>query len=194
MLFEKFTPIKEGSAMQGVQWMKVKLLPHDDKWHEEFERTKQLICRVWGDAVVDVQHVGSTSIRSISAKPILDVAVVLRSFADMDVEALKNEGYRYMGARTESGDRQLFIMYTTRDGVEDVALEHIHCYEPGNADFSALVGFRDYLNAHPEAAREYDEIKRRLAEVHPDDRFAYSEGKRRFIERINAEVLRNGVD
>ena len=96
--------------MQGVQWMKVKLLPHDDKWHEEFERTKQLICRVWGDTVVDVQHVGSTSIRSISAKPILDVAVVLRSFADMDVEALKNEGYRYMGARTESGDRQLFTM------------------------------------------------------------------------------------
>lgn len=170
--------------MQGVQWMKVKLLPHNDKWHEEFERTKQLICRVWGDAVLDVQHVGSTSIRAISAKPILDVAVVLRSFADMDVEAMENEGYRYMGARTENGDRRLFIMYANRDDANEVALEHIHCYEPGNEDFAALVGFRDYLNDHPEAAREYDEIKRRLAEAYPDDRFAYSDGKREFIERI----------
>ena len=149
--------------------------------------------RLWCDAVLDVQHVGSTSIRSISAKPILDVAVVLRSFADMDVEALKNEGYRYMGARTESGDRRLFIMYTTRDGVEDVALEHIHCYEPGNADFAALVGFRDYFNSHPEAAREYEEIKWRLAETNPEDRFAHSEGKREFIGCINADVLKNGA-
>ena len=180
--------------MQGVQWMKVRLLPHDDIWHEEFNRVKQLIYRVWGEAVVDVQHVGSTSIRSISAKPILDVAVVLRSFVEMDVEALENEGYRHMGVRTESGDRRLFIRYAAGEGAGEVALEHVHCYEPENADFAALVGFRDYLNVHPEAAREYDEIKRRLAEAHPDDRFAYSEGKRRFIERINAEVLRNGVD
>lgn len=128
--------------MQGVQWMKVRLLPHDDIWHEEFNRVKQLIYRVWGEAVVDVQHVGSTSIRSISAKPILDVAVVLRSFAEMDVEALENEGYRYMGVRTESGDRRLFIRYAAGEGAGEVALEHVHCYEPENADFAALVGFR----------------------------------------------------
>jgi len=69
-----------------------------------------------------------------------------------------------------------------------VITHHIHVYEPGNHDYINLIGFRDYLNANPEAAMEYGNIKASAAENHSDDRFAYSDRKREFIERIIREI------
>ena len=168
--------------MLGLQWMKVTLSPHDDSWHEEFERTERHIRSIWGDAVLDVQHVGSTAVKNICAKPILDVAVVVKSFSEMDVPAFEAAGYRYMGARTAEADRHLFARHSAAD--DALVTHHIHIYEPGNADFMNLIGFRDYLNSHPAAAKEYNDIKMNAANANPDDRFAYSDKKRAFIERV----------
>ena len=176
--------------MQGVKWMKVALSEHDDGWSAEFVRAKELITRLWGDNVLDIQHVGSTSVKGICAKPILDIGVVLRDFEGMDVGAMENAGYRYMGPRNADDSRRLFILYVEKDGCADVAVQHVHCYPPGDAGFAQLVGFRDYLNAHPEEAARYDSIKRKLAQTFADDRFAYSDGKRAFIEEINEKIIR----
>jgi len=135
---------------------KVKLLPHDEAWNEEFLRTKSEIALIWGENVLEIEHVGSTAICNICAKPIIDAAVVVKTFQNMDVDAMEAAGYRYMGARNAEADRYMFAKYP--DGSEEFVTHHIHIYEPGNQDYINLVGFRDHLNSHPEAADEYNAI------------------------------------
>jgi len=135
--------------LQGVDQYKVKLLPHDPLWQVEFIKTKALIQALWKDNTVDIQHFGSTAIRGIAAKPILDVAVVVKSFAEMDIEAMTRAGYEYCSLREPDNDRHFFMLR----GENEISLHHIHCYEPNNIDFKRCIGFRDYLNAHPEEAK-----------------------------------------
>lgn len=166
--------------MEGVQRYQVKLMPHQKAWDEEFSECAAMLREVWRDNLIDVQHVGSTSIPSICAKPILDVAVRLKSMADMDVEALTAKGYSYEGPHFGSVEYQVFVLR----GENQLSLHHIHVYGPAEKGFDQLVGFRDYLNSHPDAAKEYEEIKFRLAEVHAENRSAYTKGKSAFILSI----------
>lgn len=177
--------------MQGVQWMKVVLEEHSEEWEREYRREEALLRDVMGGNILDIQHVGSTSVRGICAKPILDIAVLLRDIDATDLPKMEKAGFRYMGARNEKDSRRLFIRYVERDGVRDIALTHVHCYRvQAEEEFRQLVCFRDYLNRHPQEAMRYDRIKRELAKAHGDDRFAYSDGKRAFIERINSIISR----
>ena len=158
----------------------MKLLPHDDIWDTEFLEVKTQIQKLWGNNAIDVQHFGSTSIRCIWAKPILDVAVVLKSFKDMNIDAMTNAGYDFCGLQKPDNDRYLFVLR----GDNHLSLRHIHCYEPNNVDFQQCIGFRDYLNSHPDEACAYSELKRKLAEQFPDDRFAYTDAKWAFVKSI----------
>ena len=166
--------------MQGVERYKVKLLPHDPMWETEFLKLKAKIQEIWKDNVIDIEHIGSTSIREIKAKPILDIAVVVKSFSKMDIEAMTHAGYDNCGLQKPDNDRYLFVLR----GENEISLHHIHCYEPDNIDFKRCVGFRDYLNAHPEEAKQYSELKIKLAKQNPDDRAAYTQGKTDFIQSV----------
>ena len=166
--------------MQGVERYKVRLLPHDEAWADEFVKTKEQIQNLWGENVIDIQHFGSTSVKGIWAKPILDVAVVLKSFANIDIEALTSIGYDFCGLQKPDNDRYLFVLRADNN----FSLRHIHCYEPHNLDFEQCIGFRDYLNSHPEEACQYSELKKKLAEQFPDDRFAYTDAKWSFVKSI----------
>lgn len=166
--------------MQGVERYKVKLLPHDKTWDTEFVEAKTQIRELWHENIVDIQHFGSTAIHNIWAKPILDIAVVLKSFADMDIKAMTDIGYDYCGLQKPDNDRYLFVLR----GDDERSLRHIHCYEGNNPDFMRCIGFRDYLNGHLKEAIEYSELKKKLAEQFPDDRCAYTEAKWNFIKSI----------
>lgn len=175
--------------MQGVSRYKVLLLPHDPAWESEFKQLKAQIHSLWQDNVLDVQHVGSTAVPSLSAKPILDVAVLLRSIDQMDVPALEQLGYEYRGPSGDTQDRYVFIRWHESSTPDNqIALTHIHCYGPDAQGFRLQVGFRDYLIAHPDAAAAYNALKSQLAARFPDDRFAYSAGKADFIRSILARL------
>lgn len=175
--------------MQGVQRMKVVLAEHCGEWETEYRREEAQIRGAMGPNILDIRHVGSTSIRTICAKPILDIAVLLKDYEAMEIPKMEEIGYRYMGPRNDEDSRRLFVRYVERGAEKEIALAHVHCYRiEAQEDFELLVGFRDYLNAHPEDARRYDLIKRRLAGEYSDDRFAYSDGKRAFIEEINRKI------
>ncbi len=165
--------------MEGVARYEVRLLPHNGDWEKEYEALKPVLAAILGDNVLNIQHVGSTSIKAISAKPILDVAVQVSSFAALNIEGMTRHGYDYRGESSVPG-RQLFVL--RKDG--HISLQHIHCYEEGNLGFQNQVRFRDYLNAHPEFARQYDELKRDLAARYPDDRGKYTDGKETFIQSV----------
>lgn len=175
--------------MQGVSRYKVQLLPHDPAWKIEFEQLRAQIFSLWQDNVLDIQHVGSTAVPTICAKPILDVAILLRSVDQMNVQALEQLGYEYRGPSGDTQDRYVYIRWHESSTPDNqIALTHIHCYEPSAQGFRLQVGFRDYLIAHPDAAATYNALKSQLAAQYPDDRFAYSAGKADFIRSILAKL------
>ncbi|MEN6370991.1 MAG: GrpB family protein [Armatimonadota bacterium] len=170
--------------MQGVERYKVRVLPHSDEWEVEFKEAKKQLIGIFGDNVVDIQHIGSTSIKGIYAKPILDIAVVLQSFEGMNVEGMQKANYSYCGAQNEEKCRYLFVLR----GKGQISLRHVHCFEPNNLEFYNMTHFRDYLNQHDEYAREYSDLKRSLAEKYPDDRNAYTDEKGEFVRMIYGKL------
>ncbi len=114
------------SNLLGVPKYKVILENHNEKWAEEFEKTKQTLIHIHGDNILDIQHVGSTAINGIVAKPMLDIAVVLKAITDTIFNTMKVNGYEYYG-EVISG-KHLFILR----GEGEVSLQHIHCYEEKN--------------------------------------------------------------
>lgn len=166
--------------MEGVKRYEVKLVPHKDAWDGEYRETAAMLKEVWGEDILDIQHVGSTAIPSIMAKPVLDVAVRVKSAETLNYSALIEKGYDHRGAQFGNEEYHLLVLR----GEGDISLHHIHVYGPAEPGFDQLVGFRDYLNSHPEAAKEYERIKISLSEVHATERSAYTKGKGEFIRSI----------
>ena len=170
--------------MIGVKRNKVILVPHDDNWGNEYRLAKAELINIFGDNIVEIHHVGSTAIKGIVAKPILDIAVVIKDEALLNMAGMESAGYEYRG---DAGVPGRFYFVRRVNG--DISTHHIHCYLKDNDDYNSLVLFANYLNNHPEYAKQYNDLKIKLAREYPDDRGAYGEGKTAFIERIVALAI-----
>jgi GrpB-like predicted nucleotidyltransferase (UPF0157 family) len=164
----------------------VVLVPPDDEWprlaREEAERFAALL----GDNLVEVHHVGSTSIPGIWAKPILDLAPEVHSVARLDElsEVLQAHGYEYWGEYGLAGRR-----FCPRVDDKGKRLANIHCYQSGTPELFRHIAFRDYLRAHPQRAAEYQAEKLRARDLHPLDGFAYNDEKDAWIRQAERESL-----
>lgn len=158
--------------------MKVTLLPYDEDWAKQFEAVKRELHEILGDNVCEIHHVGSTAIKGIQAKPILDVAVIVKDFHRLDVVGMYKNGYSFHGERTPG--RYLLVKHG-RWG--NLTIQHIHCFEKSE-ETPPLILFCNYLNKHPQYAREYNDLKSELTAAHPDDRWAYSSGKSAFVDKV----------
>ena len=169
--------------MLGLKRGTVVLCPHDPEWETEAEKAIRLLREVFGEAAVDIRHVGSTAVRGICAKPILDLAVGVKEPASVDalVPALAACGVIDRGE--ERPGERLFVI-----GSEDVRTHHIHVVLYDSVPWKKYILFRDYMNALPEKAAEYDRLKGTLAERFPDDRASYTAGKAAFIARMLEEA------
>ena len=160
--------------MIGLKTNTVVLLPHNTEWELNAEQIIKLIKLILGDICINVQHIGSTSIKWISAKPIIDIAVAVNELEDVMpyVEVLKENGIIYR--KVENTGQILFLM---GDLENDIKTHHIHIVKADSPNWNNYLNFRDFLNAHPEKAREYDEEKHKLKEQYPHNRKAYTSGK-----------------
>ena len=165
--------------MLGVKRNEVALEPHNDAWEAEYEATKNIIFEILGDNVVGVYHVGSTAIKGIVAKPILDVGVAVKKLDDIDIDGMQRIGYEHCGERGVPG-RCLFVL--REDG--DLSKHHIHCYAANDSNLNDTILFRDFLNSNFEYAKQYNDLKTRLYELYPTDRVKYTNGKEAFIRKI----------
>ena len=165
--------------MLGLEKGSVKLLPHDERWHQLFAEEKARLADAVGEFVAAIEHVGSTSVCGIAAKPILDIAVAVsdKTKGEHCIQPLENLGYVYRGENGIAG-RFYFIK-----GAPE-RTHHLHMLLTESEEFKNHLTFRDHLRANPETAREYDLLKRALAEKYPHDREAYLDGKTEFIEMI----------
>ncbi len=170
--------------MEGVARSQVILLPHNSAWDTEFLAVKTQLQSCLQDNLLDIQHVGSTAIAAICAKPILDIAVKLQSIRAMDIDTLVSQGYDYRGSQFSNEHYHLFVLRNKHG----LSLRHVHCYDKNEKEFDLLVGFRDYLNQHYEIAKEYESLKLKLLETCANDRNAYTTGKEAFIQSIYQKI------
>lgn len=168
----------------GLKRGTVRLCPHEKEWEAEAGRTVMLLKEILGGAAKDVQHVGSTAIISIKAKPIVDIAVAADDFADVLAleDALREHGFYYRPGSV-GGAQLLFARGSYYDGTGEEQTHFIHVVKAGGPEWLNYINFRDYMNAFPAAAKKYEALKERLASERPVDpgREFYLAGKRDFI-------------
>jgi GrpB-like predicted nucleotidyltransferase (UPF0157 family) len=155
---------------------------------EKYENVENLVIRKQGDpsdsivigAHYDVEHVGSTAISGMPAKPIIDLVVVVGSLNEAEVWIPKLESLGYeQRANDDVPDRIFFAK-----GPRIRRTHHLSLTEARSQFYTEKVLFRDYLCAHREAFDEYAELKTRLAQQYPTDRDFYTKGKQDFVEGI----------
>ena len=164
---------------------------YDPRWPELFAEEAGRIRQAMGDTLVAVEHVGSTAVPGLSAKPILDILVSVPTLGQGErmVPALATLGYECRGENGIPG-RLLF-----RKGlVQFRRTHHLHMVEVGHAQWASLLLFRDHLRAHPDAAQQYEALKQELATRFCDDRAAYSAGKADFIRAILEQAREENMD
>jgi GrpB-like predicted nucleotidyltransferase (UPF0157 family) len=167
-----------------VDVLTVELREYDPTWAELFESERQLLAGIFGSRAVAIEHVGSTSVPGLSAKPIVDVLIGLRelSLSEEEIDAMRALGYEYLGEHGLPG--RLFFRKEPRT-------HHVHVVENGGEHWERQLAFRDVLRSDAEERQRYDAFKRRLAaEGHPRD--VYTELKTPFIREVEARArMRN---
>ena len=166
----------------GLQRGAVALSHHREEWHQLFVEEKALILHAVGERAISIEHVGSTAICGIVAKPILDVMVGIGTFEDGEkcVAALEQLGYEYKGENGIPG-RHFF-------GKGSPRTHHLHMLVVGGDFWKHHLLFRDYLIANRHVAEEYNNLKIDLAARVPEDREAYTSGKESFVKRTLREA------
>lgn len=165
---------------------KVVLIPHDPAWAAQAAAESARLASAIGDTLISIDHVGSTAIPGIAAKPTIDLMPIVRDLAALDarrphVEAL---GYIWRGEWGIPGRR-----YCVREE-QGRRLFHVHCHETGNPEIAGTLVFRDYLRAHPVEAHVYEAQKRAAAAAHSDDSLAYSHAKSDWIKACIARATK----
>ncbi len=163
----------------------VVVLPYDGQWEQAFVRIKDELQEALGPLALRIEHVGSTSVRGLSAKPIIDIDVVIRDYSVFDAAAaaLEKIGYRHEGDLGIAG-REAFKY----DGKEHLQKHHLYVCPQDSAELKRHLAFRNYLRSHPEAVREYSRIKEEGAALYPKDIEKYIRHKSPFIEKIYRET------
>lgn len=177
----------------------IHIVPYDPRWPELFrEERDHLRACLPAELLGRIEHFGSTAVPGLPAKPVVDLLVEvtdLEATRASIVPILEAQGYDYFWRPTFSPEDGLpyYAWFIKRDA-NGARTHHIHMIEADFPHWESLY-FRDYLIAHPDAAAEYAQVKTHLAEVHCNDREAYTFGKTEFISKVMPLAFREaGVD
>jgi GrpB-like predicted nucleotidyltransferase (UPF0157 family) len=164
---------------------KVEVVPHNPHWHREFQNESAQVIVALGDNVIAIDHIGSTAIPAIYAKPIIDILVSVADVAKVDDRnaSMQVLGYEIMGEYGITGRR-----FFRKDNESGIRTHHVHVFTVGSAQINRHLAFRDYMRVHPEEAQQYSDLKQRLAKQFPDDIEGYMDGKDEFIKAIDQKA------
>lgn len=163
----------------GVKRGTVRIQEYSTNWVKAFEQEKALLLPVFGDNYLDIQHIGSTSIPNLIAKPLIDIGVKIKDIEQLhqipdDLMAL---GYIERVGRLKG--RQLVF---AKGGDLNVT-HHLHIIEQGEIDWEEKIRFRNILLANPLIAEEYGRLKKMLAAKYQENRSMYTKSKAQFIRK-----------
>lgn len=166
--------------MIGLKRGTVTLVRHSPKWRQSFEREEKKIQKIFGRDALKIQHVGSTAIPGILAKPIIDIALIVPSLqkARRYQTKLKDIGYEIKKNDTRKG--RLFFT----KGPEKKRTHYLHIGEIGSGYAEDMILFRDYLCNQKNTAKKYSELKKKLAKKYQNTREIYTAKKEKLIKEI----------
>ncbi|MCK1998854.1 GrpB family protein [Psychrobacillus psychrodurans] len=173
----------------GLEKNEVKLFPYTAEWKKEFNRVKQQIIVVTGLGENRIQHIGSTAITNMPAKPIIDILVGVDDIANIDksvFKALQNIGF--LRLRVERPGEIVLAMFT--DGTYEIKTHFIHMIE--NELWKNQLFFHNYLNSNAKARDEYRMIKVNSAKLKDININLYTDLKEPFVKRIFNKRINKG--
>lgn len=163
---------------------KVTVLPYDSAWKSAFEAIKKEIEGAAGDLILGIEHVGSTSVEGMSAKPCIDLDVVIRDVSVLEavIARLAAIGYIHEGDLGIPG-REAF-KYTDKPHLQT---HHLYVCPRDSRELHRHITFREFLKSHPEAVKRYSRVKETAAQLFPDDIDRYIAYKSPCIEELYAQ-------
>lgn len=166
------------SEQKQVRTMEV--VPYNSKWKDEFETESKRIRDIMGDEIIQMHHIGSTSIPGISAKPVIDVLVEVKNIEIVDRynSNMEELGYIAVGEAGIEGRRFFLKGLYNRT-------HHVHIFQTGSSEIKRHINFRDYMIAHPEDAEKYSKLKEELSIKFRHDSEGYCAGKDSFIKEMD---------
>jgi GrpB-like predicted nucleotidyltransferase (UPF0157 family) len=166
--------------MLGLERGTVRVEPHQREWKVLFDSEAARLRSVLGDRILAVEHVGSTAVNGLAAKPVLDILVLTsdEDAADACIEPLQELGYDHRD------DDPVPDRHFMAKGPEYGRTHYLSVTPRGSQTHRDQTDFRDYLRSHPEVARKYERLKRELAAEHPENRRAYTARKAQFIRDV----------
>ena len=165
----------------------IRVVEYDADWPLRFQTLAARVRSLLGARVARVEHIGSTAVPGLAAKPILDIDVVVRAAADLqpNIRELEKAGYRYEGDLGVAGREAL-------RRPPDSEPHHLYLLVEGSRELQRHLAFRDALRADQVLREEYAALKRALAQRCRDDRRAYTSSKSDFIETALKRLLPRG--
>ncbi len=165
----------------------VMIVDYDPQWPILYQEEKGRILEAIGHVIVAIEHVGSTAVPGLGAKPTIDIMVAVSRLADAErcIEPLQGMGYEYEPELEVSMPQRRYF-----DKGPAEARIHLHMVELASEFWQRHLLFRDFLRDHPEVAREYEQLKRELAAEYGSDRDGYTEAKTSFIRSVEARARR----
>ena len=163
---------------------RVVVVPYDEAWESAFEEIKSEIEAVIGGMVLGIEHIGSTSVKGLSAKPCIDIDVIIKDYSVFDeiVKRLATIGYIHEGDLGIK-DREAF-KYSDKP---HLVMHHLYVCPKYSEELHRHITFRDFLRSNPEAVKKYSLAKEKAAELFPNDIDGYIEYKSTCIEELYRE-------
>ncbi len=172
----------EEESLQLAIREQVRIVPHDPVWPEKYQAERTRLLALAPEAFLAIEHVGSTAVPGMAAKPIIDIAGGVRSMevADVLLTLLCQNGYSTSAEFNATLTNQRWLMRHA-DGHRT---HHLHLVVHEDREWRRKIAFRNALRADPETARRYHVLKSGLAEAMGSDRDAYTSAKTEFVEEI----------
>lgn len=159
----------------------IEVVPYNPQWKKEFEKIRDMINSYIGDLIITIEHVGSTSVEGLSAKPIIDLDVVMDNYDVLPaiIERLENVGYEYEGNLGCEG-REAF----KRPREDGFMKYHLYVCPKDGKGYLEHIAFRDYLRENEMARKEYEALKINLAKAYKYDIDNYCDKKTKFVRGV----------
>lgn len=162
---------------------KVEVVDYNEEWPRKYVYEANVIRNILVSELITITHIGSTAVPGLKAKPTIDILAFVKDVKKLDDlnEKFEAAGYRCLGEDGIKGRR--FFMKSDNS-------VHVHAYDDNNRDrIEALLAFYDYLKDNPEVAKEYEDLKVKLAKKYPRNIKKYTQGKAAFTKEIETKAV-----
>ncbi len=176
--------IERPMSIESYQNKIYRVVAYSPDWEKMFSAEASVLKAVFGDAALGIEHIGSTAVPGMQAKPVLDILVLVEDInaADRFIEPMQQAGYVYAGEYVMPRSR----LYRKVSGGEIIA--NIHVFPKDHHHVQSMLGVREYLLHHPDEVERYSELKKELYVKYPNDYGEYRRQKDLFLSELIAKL------